>query len=194
MTTLTLSDNNPQPVVPNGILGMVFLLVTEIMFFAGLVSAYIVNKAGKTWPPFGQPRLPVEITAVNTLFLLISAITMILVWRKFFQGNKSMAVKFLIITTLLGGVFVGIQGFEWVRLIGFGLTTTSSIYGSFFYTIIGTHAIHVVVGLMILVYLLNSFRNSESTPTSSTKVKVCGLYWFFVVGIWPLLYVLVYLS
>ncbi|MFN8299853.1 MAG: cytochrome c oxidase subunit 3, partial [Chitinophagales bacterium] len=60
----------------NGILGMLFLLTTEFMFFAGLISAFVVNTAKEpVWPPMGQPRLPIEVTAINTIILLFSGIT-----------------------------------------------------------------------------------------------------------------------
>lgn len=193
MSQTAIPNVENRPAIASGVLGMVFLLVTELMFFAGLISAYIVNKAGNTWPPLGQPRLPVEITAVNSLFLLGSAATIYLVWKHFSSNDHTKAQRFLLITFLLGLTFVAIQGFEWVRLVGFGLTTSSSTYGAFFYTIIGVHGAHVVVGLGILAYLRKSLQNIESKYDALVNIKVCSLYWYFVVGIWPLLYVLVYL-
>ncbi len=185
-----------QKAVSDGIIGMIFLLATEAMFFAGLISAYIVNRAGiPVWPPVGQPRLPIEVTAVNTAILIASAVAIFL-FRKniianFNKGNKSL--KLLVTTILLGGTFLAIQGTEWVRLIGYGLTTTSSLYGSFFYVIIGVHAVHVVAGLAILFYLFKAIKNSATLEIAKNKITVCSMYWYFVVGIWPILYMLVYL-
>lgn len=199
MDSVITYTNPNRNIVSNGVLGMVFLLATEMMFFSGLISAYIVNRAGSSWPPMGQPRLPIEVTAVNTIILLISAVTVFLARENYLTGNAKLKKKadfLLILTVLLGTVFVLVQGFEWMKLIGFGLTTTSSLYGAFFYTIIGVHAFHVLVGLTLLIYLLISIKTSildSQTESSKVKVTVCSLYWYFVVGIWPVLYLLVYI-
>lgn len=178
---------------PNGIIGMLFLLATEIMFFGGLISAYIINRAGTgAWPPPGQPRLAVELTGVNTFFLLLSAATIYLVNSKLINKNLPAAKKLMVATIFLGLTFLFIQGSEWVKLLNFGLTTRSGLYGAFFYTIIGAHALHVLVGISVLFYLLFSFK-SQPLEEISVRVKVGGLYWYFVVGIWPVLYYLVYL-
>ena len=128
---ISIQPAKTRKVISDGAIGMSLLIATELMFFAGLISAYLVNKAGASWPPYGQPRLPIEITAVNTLILLFSSITLFLFRKKYEKGNKK---KLLIVTILLGLAFVTIQGIEWVKLLQFGLTTTSSLYGAFFYT------------------------------------------------------------
>lgn len=184
-------------IASDGVIGMIFLLATEAMFFAGLISAYVVNRAGaKVWPPYGQPRLPIEITALNTLILISSAV-LLFIFSKKFKSNYSITKnsrKLLSLVILLGGVFVTVQGTEWIKLISYGLTTTSSLYGSFFYLIIGAHAIHVIAGLLILFYLYFLLKKPNSFEFSKNKTTICSMYWYFVVGIWPLLYFLVYLT
>jgi heme/copper-type cytochrome/quinol oxidase subunit 3 len=185
-----------KEIASNGIIGMIFLLATEAMFFAGLISAYIVNRsAALAWPPYGQPRLPIEITALNSVVLISSAVLIFFYARKFKSTPPTLANprKPLVISILLGGIFVVVQGTEWIQLLGYGLTTTSSLYGAFFYLIIGAHAIHVIAGLLILLYLYFSLKNPSSHESSKDKISICSMYWYFVVGIWPLLYALVYL-
>ncbi len=195
-TTLT----NPvasRKFISDGVLGMIFLLTTEAMLFAGFISAYIVNHAGATmWPPADQPRLPIGITAINTIILLASGFLLFFFSKNFKsnQANGKNGLGILMLSMLLGLTFVSIQGIEWVRLIGYGLTTSSSLYASFFYLIIGFHGLHVLVGLAILAYLFNKVKNSKSTEDAKNTINACKLYWYFVVGIWPLLYYLVYLS
>lgn len=188
----TLNPSIPkhsEKLISNGMLGMIFFLAFEVMLFAALISAYIVNKANAiAWQPANQPRLPVEVTAVNTLFLLASAITILLFSRNY-SRNKSLL--FLYATMSLGVLFVCIQGMEWAKLIGFGLTTTSSISGAFFYMIIGAHALHVIAGIAILFYVYWKLQNQAND--SRDKIAIGSLYWYFVVGIWPVLYILVYL-
>ncbi len=184
--------------ISNGLLGMAFLVATEIMLFAGFISAYIVNRSvAMVWPPIGQPRLPVEITAFNTLFLLASGVILFIFYTKYENGkinsSSTKPLLLLIIVMVLGGLFVFIQGYEWIKLVGYGLTTTSSIYGAFFYIIIGVHGVHVLVGLTLLIYLFNYLKKHPFSDDAKQKIPIYSLYWYFVVGVWPVLYYLVYL-
>lgn len=187
-----------RKLVPDAVLGIIFLLFTEVMLFAGLISAYIVNRAGAAvdWPPYNQPRLPVNVTAFNTLILLLSGLGLFLFNRRT-KKNESLKGKtiFLLIgAILLGLTFLSIQGREWTKLIGYGLTTHSGIYGAFFYTIIGFHAWHVMVGLSILTFLLIKVMKASGYEQVKNSIFACSLYWYFVVGIWPLLYRLIYFN
>ncbi len=194
MYAATAFSSVPQKQIPNAVIGILFLIATEIMFFAGLISAFIVNKADVEWPPVGQPRLPVEITAINTLALLASGCTMFIAVKKFRQNLFKSSAILLSIGIFLGVTFLIVQGTEWVKLIGFGLTTTSSIYGAFFYLIIGAHGLHVFVGLMLLANMLYTLNKTKySNAVAMEKIAAFGLFWYFVVGIWPVLYYLVYL-
>ncbi len=193
METTIVSPNENQKIASNGVMGMLFLLVTEIMFFAGLISAYIVNRAGNMlWPPYNQPRLPVEVTAINTVILMCSALVFYFFFKKF--NSKKNALSLLSLSILLDATFLCVQGSEWIKLIHYGLTTSSSLYGAFFYTIIGIHGLHVLVGLFILLYLFFTLKNNTvSFENAKNKIIVSGMYLYFVVAIWPVLYFLVYL-
>ncbi len=178
--------------IPSPVLAIMILLFTEVMFFGGLISAYIINRADAIdWPPPGQPRLPVERTLLNTAFLLISGISAYWSWR-FFKRNHRSYLYALVLTLVLGACFVALQGVEWIRLIHYGLTTSSSLYGAFFYTIVGVHGVHVLFGLLFLLYV---WWKIEQSPTRDQEgLLLAGvLFWYFVVGIWPILYYLVYL-
>jgi cytochrome c oxidase subunit III len=187
----SLQQQFPGKAISNGVIGMTLLIATEIMLFAGLISAYLVNKAGANWPPANQPRLPVEVTAVNTVLLMASAFTIYWFGKKYTEKGGN---RLLVATILLGMSFVSIQGIEWVKLIDFGLTAKSSLYGAFFYTLIGFHGVHVCAGLLILLYLLFSIRKINNAQHSREVISTCSLFWYFVVGIWPVLYILVYLA
>jgi heme/copper-type cytochrome/quinol oxidase subunit 3 len=96
----------------------------------------------------------------------------------------------LAVAIALGAFFVVFQGVEWVALIGEGLTLTSSTHGSFFYLIVGAHALHAVAALIALGWtwtLLSRRRLRQGT------LWAVSLFWYFVVGLWPILYVRVYL-
>lgn len=180
------------PILPggNGILGMVIFLVAEAMLFAGLVSAFVILRAGADmWPPPDQPRLPIGITLVNTLVLLASGVTMVRAYDATRRGSRA-AGRWLLATLALGAVFLVVQGVEWARLMGFGLHAAQSIYSGMFYTVIGSHAAHVFGAVVALTVV--ALRSTLGRARQS-EIAVLRLYWLFVVGVWPLLYVMVYL-
>ena len=98
--------------------------------------------------------------------------------------------RLLVAATLLGGIFVGLQGVEWVALIREGLTITSSTYGALFYTIIGAHAAHAVAAILALAWA--ALRLGAGTLTRDVLSAV-AIFWYFVVLVWPFLYFVVYL-
>jgi len=191
ITTRILESTHPhsQKIAANGIVGMLLFIATEVMFFAGLISAFIVTRAGVVWPPVNQPRLPVEATALNTLLLLASGLALWQANRAFGEFDGERTKKLLGLTIALGFCFVVIQGYEWLRLLSFGLTVQSSIYGAFFYMIVGTHALHAVVALLALGYCYLQFGHNDLPRTTFSATQI---FWYFVVLLWPILYVLVY--
>ena len=119
-----------EPLVPSGVLAMLVFVVTEIMFFAGLISAYVIAEGmteGGRPPPIS--RLRIEATAVNTAALLLSGVVLFYAGR-IFKSDKKRARPLFVVALLLGAGFVVFQGIEWVRLIGQGLTLTFSTHGA----------------------------------------------------------------
>ena len=190
----------PPPVRPNipfasnAWLAVLMFLGAEAMFFAGLIGAFIVFRiANPVWPPPFQPRLPIAVTGVNTMILLASAVSMRLGLRAIQRGDRTRLIRLLSLTAAGGVVFLSIQGFEWLRLLRFGLTLSSSIYGGLFYTIIGCHALHVFGALIWLLVVWYKAAAGKYTRQNYVGLQTCSMYWVFVVALWPLLYGLVYL-
>ncbi len=181
--------------VGNVYLAMLLFIGADVMFFAGLIGAFIVFRFGATnWPPLGQPRLPVAVTGVNTLILLASGFMMIRTWRRLDDWNRPRIANGLQLTASLGAIFLLVQGYEWTKLIGFGLTMQSSAYGAIFYTLIGCHALHVLGAVMWLLIVLMKLNQNRFTAKKHAGIKLAGMYWFLVVALWPVLYGLVYLK
>src|SRR3972149_5879316 len=101
----------------------------------------------------------------------------------------------IVFAGLMGGyiVFLAVQGYEWLRLIQFGLTVSSSVYGGLFYTLIGFHALHVFGALVWLTVVFALARRGHYSKDRYLGVQTCAMYWTFVVALWPALYGLVYL-
>ena len=177
------------PLVASAAMGMLIFAFTEVMLFAGLSSAFtIIRTSALVWPPPGQPRLPLEQTAVNTAALLASGVFLVFAHRSFRRGSAR-ARWLLLLAILLGGLFVVFQGVEWVALLRAGLTMTSSVLGSFFYLIVGLHALHAVLALAALVYAWLRLQEGRLRPDLFAGIQV---FWYFVVGVWPLIYFRVY--
>ena len=182
------------PVGSNAWLAVWMFLGAEAMFFAGLIGAFLVFRlSAATWPPPFQPRLPVGVTGVNTVILLLSAFTMRRTLTCVRLANPGKAVRLLGLTAILGVVFLAVQGYEWLRLIQFGLTVSSSVYGGLFYTLIGFHALHVLGALIWLAVVFARAIKGRYSAQHHLGLQTCAMYWTFVVALWPALYGLVYL-
>jgi heme/copper-type cytochrome/quinol oxidase subunit 3 len=171
---------------------MIIFVIAEIMFFAALMSAHTIARSsalGGVWPPPGQPRLPVERTAINTCVLLLSGV---LLWL----GNRSMSTtpkvgrRYVAGAIVSGIAFVSMQGVEWVALLREGLTLTSSTHGAFFYLIVGAHALHAVAAIIALTWVYVLMCRGKRMPAIFAATQV---FWYFVVLVWPVIYLRVYL-
>lgn len=183
-----------QPLVSNARLALLMLIAAETMFFSGLIGAFIVFRvASQAWPPPFQPRLPVGVTAVNTVILLLSGVAAHLALRAARAGKSALLQRWLSITVALGAIFLAVQGYEWLRLIRYGLRLSSGVYGATFYTLIGCHGAHVLGAALWLLIVLAQARKGRFTKHDYAGVQLCGMYWTFVVALWPILYGLVYL-
>jgi cytochrome c oxidase subunit III len=192
-------DGEPHPrsegsPLSNARLGMLMLLGGEVMFFGGLVIAFLQLRLGApAWPLPGQPRLPIGLTAVNTVILLASSWTLGQALRAIRADDQSGLVRWLGRTWGLGALFLIVQGVEWTRLVHFGLRVSSGVYGATFYTLIGVHGAHVLGAAVWLGAVLWLARRGRFTPERHVVLDCCAIYWHFVVALWPVLYMLVYL-
>ncbi len=186
-------------VFEGGAIAMLIFLVVQAMMFAGMVSAFMLTRAvaGGAWPLAGQPLLPLEQTAVNSAALLASGV---LVFQAAHVSEKRKAGigPFLLAAIALGAFFVFFQGIEWVALIRQGLAQTSSHHGNFFCLIVGMLGIHALGALILMgvAWLrLNPLRDDEEPRGSltSSAFSAARILWYFVVGVWPLLYLCLYL-
>ena len=188
-------------------LGMWVFLFTEIMFFGGMFLAYT---AYRSWYPnvFGAASrtLNATIGAINTAVLLCSSYTMVLAVRAGQLGRRKTIMLFLVLTIILGFVFLGIKGYEWwekfeehhvpgasFHLEGTPLQGQAQLFFSLYFAMTGLHALHMVVGVGIMSYLLYQTYVGKYTAEYYTPIDVGGLYWHFVDIIWIYLFPLLYL-
>ncbi len=180
-----------SPAISNTRLAMVVLIAGESMLFAGLIGMYLVFRlSATTWPPADQPRLPLIVTALNTVVLFASLVPL---GRALRTDSDAVRARPTGLTALLGAAFVLVQGIEWTRLVQHGLTLGSSTYGATFYMLIGCHALHVLTGASWVAVTALLARAEGFSDTHPAALEMCGIYWYFVCGLWGVLFPLVYL-
>ncbi len=175
----------------DSVFGMLIFVATEVMFFTALISAFVIIKAGAgVWEPPDGVRLPVLATAGNTLILFLSGALLLGAVRCFArEGHTGRGHVLLAWATLLGEFFVVLQGYEWLRLLHYGMTMTSGIFGACFFLLIGTHGLHAAAAVIAMMWL---YVKARRNTLRLDQLQAMQIFWLFVVGIWPVLYALVY--
>jgi cytochrome c oxidase subunit 3 len=190
-------------------LGMWIFLITEVMFFGGMFLAYtIYRRAYPSVFALASTSLNVYIGAANTVVLLCSSLTMVLAVRAAQLGKTRAIVAFLILTLILGSVFLGVKAYEWNEKFeehhipgqSFHLETVpqdqqghAQLFFSLYFAMTGLHALHMIIGAGLLIYLVLEARKGRYTAEYNTPVDLIGLYWHFVDIIWIFLFPLLYL-
>ena len=180
-----------RELVPSSVLAMLLFVGAEVMFFAGLISAFTITRAGAAaslWAVERAPLLPAGQTAFNSVALLLSGVLLFVAHRQQRRRLPS-ASRSLLAACLLGALFVALQGREWVALLGQGLTLHTGLLGGFFYVIVGAHALHAVGAIVALGIAWWHMRRGT---LSSGFFLGAQTFWYFVVGIWPVIYGRVY--
>ncbi|MCX6129339.1 MAG: cytochrome c oxidase subunit 3 [Proteobacteria bacterium] len=188
--TLSLVRNLPsqrKAGVPSSVLGILVFISTELMYFMALISAHTVIKSGAgIWSPPASVRLPILATGFNTLVLLSSGVFMFLAGKNF--GKEKGRVLFAL-SIVTGFFFVGLQGFEWYHLLQYGLTLKSGLYGACFFLLVGSHGLHAASAVLAMLVVYQFLIRGRISRDQFTALQ---LFWYFIVGIWPLFYAVVY--
>jgi cytochrome c oxidase subunit III len=186
---------NPLPkknAVSNELLATLIFVMTEVMFFMALISAYVVIRSSSgAWNPPANVQLPVMATALNTVALLSSGVLLHLSRRAFLAQDIPKCTTQYKRALFLGAFFVCFQGVEWVQLLQVGMTIESGLFAACFFLLVGCHASHAILGIGILVYGLKNLKQFSMTSSAFSAMQ---LFWSFIVGIWPVLYFVIYLS
>ncbi len=180
--------------VPGGIapgkVGVWWFLASEIMVFGGLITSYIVFRLGGPGWAEASHHLSVPLASINTLVLLTSSYTIV---RAFVaaEGGDVRALRMYLGLTILGGlIFLGIKAVEYTTEIRAGFTPAAGIFWSFYYTMTGLHALHVLGGVVVNGVVLATEGVDIRNPH---RIELAGLYWHFVDVVWIFLFPLLYL-
>ena len=174
-----------------GIVGMACLIVAEAAIFIIFVVAYVFYEGKSLTGP--TPHDVLELPVFTTICLLSSSITVHLAGSALHHGKRSMCSLWLAITVLLGAIFLAGTGREWYQLIYHdGLTIQTNLSGTTFYSLVGLHASHVFVGLMLLSLSLLFSLRGQMTERHTERLEVLSLYWHFVDAVWVVVFLVVY--
>ncbi len=193
-------------------LGMWIFLVTEVLFFGGMFTAYAIYRETYRAAFEGASNLlDLKLGAFNTVVLILSSLTMALAVWAGQQDRKKLIVPFLLATMLLGATFLGVKVVEYKQKFVHHevpgphfvvplneethqpLPRQSEMFFSLYFCMTGLHALHMIIGIGLLLWLVMRARRGEFGARYNTPVDMVGLYWHFVDVVWIFLFPLLYL-
>lgn len=196
-----------------GTIGMWIFLLTELMFFGGLFLAYTIYRA-KYPDGFlqGSHLLSVPLGGLNTVVLIVSSLTMALAVYYSQQGDRKKLVGFLVVTLILGTVFLVVKYFEYAEKFHHHLFPAfwtympsadhppTQYHGQvrvflwIYFMMTGLHALHMIIGIAILLVLIYLSQKGQFNKVYNSPIEIFGLYWHFVDIVWIFLFPLLYLT
>lgn len=188
-----INSNASEPwVMPSrGIVGMACLILAEASIFIIFIVAYIYYLGKSTNGP--QPHEVLELPVFTSICLFSSSATVHFAVSALEHGKRSLTSLWLAATILLGGIFIAGTSHEWYQLIYHdGLTIRTNLFGTTFYSLVGLHASHVIVGLTLLTTALIFSLTGGLTSRHTNRLEVLSLYWHFVDAVWVVVFLVVY--
>ena len=174
-----------------GTVGMICLIIAETAIFVIFVVAYVFYLGKSLSGP--QPKDVLNLPILATICLLSSSFTVHLGVKALGRGEARRATLWIGITSLLGLIFLGFTGYEWFDLIVHQhLTIGTNLFGTTFYSLVGLHATHVVVGLFMLLLVTFLGLTKRLRKQHAARVEVLSLYWHFVDAVWVVVFMVVY--
>jgi cytochrome c oxidase subunit III len=191
-TTFTLPAESVDWSIPSRRkVGVIGLILTESALFTIFVTAYLFYIGKSATGPY--PNQVLDLPILATACLLSSSLTIVLAERAFREGNNRGFRLWWLITILLATEFLGSTALEWQRLIfKEHLTIGTNLFGTTFYSLVGLHASHVVVGLILLVLALILSLRGHVTRAHAEHIEMLSWYWHFVDGIWVIVFTVIY--
>jgi cytochrome c oxidase subunit 3 len=187
-----IENDAPWHLPSRGRVGMACLIVAETAIFAIFVVAYIYYIGRDVYGP--KPQDVLKLPIFGTICLLSSSYFIWLAERAIEHGRMQAFKIYWAVTTLLGALFLANTALEWRKLITQDhLTVSTNLFGTTFYSLVGLHASHVIVGLLLLSVVLVAALRNKVTPAHSERVQVLALYWHFVDAVWVVVFTVVYL-
>ena len=176
--------------IPTPRLAVWWIIASEIVIFGGLLGSYIMHRlAHGAWADYAS-NTNTTIGAINTFVLLTSSLFAVLGHQAAERGDGKRAANMLYLTCAGGALFATIKAYEWYTEISHGMTITTNTFWSFYYTACGIHALHVIAGCIIMLFVAQTAKRNEELQ----RVEIIGIYWHFVDVVWIFLFPLIYIA
>lgn len=177
--------------IPHGKLGMWIFLASEVMFFTGLIAAFIILWMSHPAWPGAEGHLSRAIGTFNTFVLICSSMTVVLALGADERGDLAGTRRWLLITVALGILFLVIKSTEYHAKFSRQIFPSTNVFWSCYFTLTGFHFLHVLAGIVFNLYVLA--RTGAHWPQFRQRLELAGLYWHFVDIVWIFLFPLLYL-
>lgn len=170
---------------------MLLVIGSEAIFFISLMLGYVMFWRSGHLPASSKSLLDIKVTGAFTVLLVASSFTFLMAEKNYNRGRQKKLKMWLLATILLATVFLLGQAHEYYSLIAKEVSLSSSVFGSNFFTLTGFHALHVIIGIVMLVILfiltMQGFFERKTTVFSTV-----GIYWHFVDAVWLVVFTLIY--
>jgi heme/copper-type cytochrome/quinol oxidase subunit 3 len=189
--------------VSNEKVGMWTFLGSECLLFGALIATFLVYNGRSINGPYLQDKIEngkkveglvdIPFTSASSFILLMSSLTMVLAHSSIKRNDIRRFRLWIGATALLGAMFIGGQIYEFTGFLSEGLGMSTNLFGSSFYVLTGFHGVHVTLGIVMLLSLLNLSRKGKINQSKHEAVEIVGLYWHFVDVVWIVIFTVVYL-
>jgi cytochrome o ubiquinol oxidase subunit 3 len=194
MTTAVMDNHHEHhDAGENYVFGFWIYIMSDCVLFASIFATYAVLFQGTFGGPSASELASIPFVFVETMLLLTSSFTYGLAMLSIYKGDKSRAISLIVITFILGATFIGMELTEFSHLIHEGDSWQRSAFLSAFFTLVGTHGLHVLFGLIWMVMLVIQLFIHGITPVTKTKLSCLGLFWHFLDVVWIFVFSIVYL-
>lgn len=186
------AEHRSTPLADRKLLMWLFL-ASDCMFFAALIGTYLVYNGRSLVGPYPVEILDIPLTTVSTFVLLMSSFLMVLALHAIRLGNIPQFRLWTFGVAFFGAIFLGFQVYEFRHFVHEGLTLQTNLFGTTFFTLTGTHGVHVTIGVLWLLSLLILSYIRPMTAQDALSVEIAGLYWHFVDIVWIVIFTAIYL-
>ncbi|MGW8282466.1 MAG: cytochrome c oxidase subunit 3 [Gemmatimonadota bacterium] len=192
-TATTADMHHTSTGLPSRKLLMWAFIGSECILFGSLIITYLVFRGRSVVGPYPEELLNIPFITVTTFTLLMSSLTMVLALAAVQRNDMRQGKLWLLMTALLGLVFLSGQIYEFSHFVHEGLGLTTNLFGASFFLLTGTHGAHVLVGVIWLTTLFVLALRGRLTDANAETVEITGLYWHFVDVVWIVLFTIIYL-
>ena len=179
--------------LPNRKLLMWAFIGSECMLFGSLIITYLVYRGRSLVGPYPEDLLNIPFITVTTFVLLMSSLMMVLALAAVQRNDMRQGKLWILMTALLGLVFLAGQVYEFTHFVHEGLGLTTNLFGASFFLLTGTHGAPVAVGVIWLLTLFVMALRRRLSSADAETVEITGLYWHFVDVVWIVLFTVIYL-